>query len=594
MALALLERKFSQPMKYYLNAKALVKPSEESSGTKVCDADFHANYDLLKMFIVRAITPEGIPSLTDFKVALVHLSCTHALHPGVRARGGKQVVKDWSAEQGGKFRAILAQLARVTRRTLDAKSKRTKVLKNLFAAKMGWTDDNGELLDVVEEIWPGFQDAPAAAAAAAVIMMMERQMMKPRVIMLEPQKMKPHVMMQDLERELHRLMSQRDLEMDEAMEDDGSFKGPEDVPRPDEILDEEAMFELECWDEERSMIPTPRELPSTPAVADSPEEKLDHGSSSANGSAAGFKDRAPLLPDRCDIPPELLDMLDDDKTCDLNGTRDKQRCIKAVQKQAMEGPGPRAKAAMNAKMTEQTPSPKLGKSAEPVSDPMQKARRGRKPKRAAEPKEKEQAKAMPSASVEAEPKEKDQTKAMPSSGVEAEPKENDDQTKAMPSAVEAEPKSKKRKPNPGPKPKAKAESKAKAKAEAKGKAKASKAALTEEQKEQESVKRQQTADENTQLIRTHADELPDLSFTVWPPRGKEDMPEINPITVWELAKFIAGWLGDVDPLDEGDRDLPAKKVRKTTSLGWLGARTKTLSVDDTCPWLETYGGHVIV
>ena len=35
---------------------------------EVCDADFHANYDLLKIFIVRAITPEGIPSFTDFKV----------------------------------------------------------------------------------------------------------------------------------------------------------------------------------------------------------------------------------------------------------------------------------------------------------------------------------------------------------------------------------------------------------------------------------------------------------------------------------------------------------------------------------------------
>ena len=51
------------------------------------------------------------------------------------------------------------------------------------------------------------------------------------------------------------------------------------------------------------------------------------------GIRASSEDRAPLLPDRSDIPPELLEMMDDDTTRDLNGTRDKQRAIKAVQKQ---------------------------------------------------------------------------------------------------------------------------------------------------------------------------------------------------------------------------------------------------------------------
>eukprot|EP00439_Symbiodinium_sp_Y106_P086970 s62_g37.t1 len=156
---------------------------------------------------------------------------------------------------------------------------------------------------------------------------------------------------------------------------------------------------------------------------------------------------------------------------------------------------------MKGKATEslQTPSPKVGKD-EPTSDPLQKVRRGRKPnaKRAAEAekKEHEQEEPMPS-DAKANPKENEQVKAMPSADVEAKPSE------------ESEPK--KRKTKPGPKPKAKAEGKAKAKA----KARTSKPPMTEEQKAGEALRRQQTADQNAQLIRMHADSLPDLQ----PPVG---------------------------------------------------------------------------
>lgn len=34
---------------------------------EVGEADFHENYELLKIFIVRAVGPSGIPNLTDFK-----------------------------------------------------------------------------------------------------------------------------------------------------------------------------------------------------------------------------------------------------------------------------------------------------------------------------------------------------------------------------------------------------------------------------------------------------------------------------------------------------------------------------------------------
>ncbi|CAE7238654.1 F5 [Symbiodinium sp. CCMP2456] len=111
--------------------------------------------------------------------------------------------------------------------------------------------------------------------------------------------------------------------------------------------------------------------------------------------------------------------------------------------------------------------------------------------------------------------------------------------------------------------------------------------MTPEQLAQQAAsmeKSQAVADKNLIVIRSLAGKHPELqpqvgftakSFTVWPPRGEVDNPEINPITVkvdkkkgstvswlkhggasraWALATFLAGWIGDVDPL-ESENDV---------------------------------------
>ena len=50
---------------------------------QVGDADLHENYALLKMYIVRALTPDGIANLGDHKVAeLATGFCLRFLCPG--------------------------------------------------------------------------------------------------------------------------------------------------------------------------------------------------------------------------------------------------------------------------------------------------------------------------------------------------------------------------------------------------------------------------------------------------------------------------------------------------------------------------------
>ncbi|CAE7242726.1 unnamed protein product [Symbiodinium sp. KB8] len=63
--------------------------------SQACDQEFSLNFQLLKRYIIRVFHPDApIPSLADHKVAVIHVSCTYGLHPEVRKRGGKTIVKD--------------------------------------------------------------------------------------------------------------------------------------------------------------------------------------------------------------------------------------------------------------------------------------------------------------------------------------------------------------------------------------------------------------------------------------------------------------------------------------------------------------------
>ncbi|OLP96134.1 Halomucin [Symbiodinium microadriaticum] len=153
-----------QPMKYFLTEKAekiamamqyfiekhlcietvrqdhSIVDFTNSAAGKAMDTEFGLNFNLLKLYIVNVMSPDGLPNLSDHRVALTHISCTYNLHPEVRRRGGKAVVKEWANGEGGRL---------------------------LFALKMGWIepDNENEEDDLINED-PG-DDAEEEDSAAA-------------------------------------------------------------------------------------------------------------------------------------------------------------------------------------------------------------------------------------------------------------------------------------------------------------------------------------------------------------------------------------------------------------------------------------------
>ncbi|CAE7897870.1 unnamed protein product [Symbiodinium necroappetens] len=132
------------------------KKVEEIRLDDACDQEFSLNYKLLQRYIIRVIHP----------VAFIHISCTYGLHPDVRKRGGKTVVKEWAQNEGSQLRLLAASLHRVTKR-----NKRTAILKMLYAIRMGWAtpdeledgdNDGAAAIPVDEE--PGEGDLSDGAA----------------------------------------------------------------------------------------------------------------------------------------------------------------------------------------------------------------------------------------------------------------------------------------------------------------------------------------------------------------------------------------------------------------------------------------------
>ncbi|CAE7426338.1 unnamed protein product [Symbiodinium microadriaticum] len=249
--MAVVQREFSQPMKYFLTEAAErvangVRPFLEANleaikadpahglvldapagaeSKKAGDAALIRNYVFLKTFVAASIAPDmGIPNLGDFK--------------------------DWSYQEGAKLRQLLANLQRVTRRTVHAKSRKTQILKKLFAIKMGWLSE---------------EDSIAEDASEA-----ENDEEEPEDMALEDgsaeerdegensgsDDIRPRNLEADLETSMHRLLSSQSLSrdgqpldvprpMEELLEDLEEFAGPEDVPHPSEILGEEELAELE-------------------------------------------------------------------------------------------------------------------------------------------------------------------------------------------------------------------------------------------------------------------------------------------------------------------------------------------------------------
>ncbi|CAE7852795.1 unnamed protein product [Symbiodinium microadriaticum] len=91
----------------------------------VVDADFSANYDLLKIFIANSIEPDvGIPMLSDFR--------------------------DWAYSEAGRLR-----------------SRKTAVLKKLFARKMQWVTEDGDWVDRIIDPEAGADEPEGAPSDGA-------------------------------------------------------------------------------------------------------------------------------------------------------------------------------------------------------------------------------------------------------------------------------------------------------------------------------------------------------------------------------------------------------------------------------------------
>ncbi|CAE7780234.1 unnamed protein product [Symbiodinium sp. CCMP2592] len=561
-------------------AKQLVRESDEekNGSSKVSDADFIANFDLLKIFIATSINPEfGIPVLSDFRVALVHLSCVHKLHPEVRKRG-LGLWRSWTAT-----RAVVG-------------ARKTAILKKMFARQMQWVTEDGDWVDRIEADVGHDPDGAAAAPES------------------EPDNDTSPADEIELDNEMHRLLSSqsiskdgediRDLSVEAMLKEmdisDDDFAGPEDVPHPSEVFTPKELEDFEKEVPQPSEGITPGELEDFEKEA----EDLKDEKENASGAAMGWKDRdrKALVPN--DLPDELLELLKPQNAdeIDANSTLTKQREIKHTAKAEAAA----AKASLNsticihdryhdleysflfatastvqvsgkgkgrgkgkkglkrkateAELKEVSTPPPTEKEA-PASDPLQKKSRGRRGNK--------QAKAAAKEFADDE-KHEDAAEEVADDEKQGDAAEEvaDDEKQDV---AAAEGVANDEKQDVAKKPVKTRRGRRSGKN------------LTPEQLEAKRVameKSQAVADKNLVTIRAMANQHPELqpqlgftakSFTVCPPRGEEDFPEINPITVnidkkkgstvswlkhggasraWLLATFLAGWHGDVDPLDE--------------------------------------------
>ncbi|CAE7887333.1 F5 [Symbiodinium sp. KB8] len=342
--MAVVQREFSQPMKYFLTEAAErvangVRPFLEANleaikadpahglvldapagaeskkvGCEAGDAALIRNYVFLKTFVAASIAPDmGIPNLGDFK--------------------------DWSYQEGAKLRQLLANLQRVTRRTVHAKSRKTQILKKLFAIKMGWLSE---------------EDSIAEDASEA-----ENDEEEPEDMALEDgsaeerdegensgsDDIRPRNLEADLETSMHRLLSSQSLSrdgqpldvprpMEELLEDLEEFAGPEDVPHPSEILGEEELAELELEESVgRDDVKDPLELlldaemKQAELGAAPPDFAEGEQDDDIDGSAAEDEVPQPLVTCAAELPAELRELLEDAGTATRDERKDDQERV---------------------------------------------------------------------------------------------------------------------------------------------------------------------------------------------------------------------------------------------------------------------------
>ncbi|CAE7373376.1 unnamed protein product [Symbiodinium sp. CCMP2592] len=298
-------------------ARGLVRdaPAGSANASKARDAALCRNFYLLKPFIVKSIAPDiGIPNLGDFKVGLVHLSCVYQLHPSVRRRGGKAAVKDWSYQEGAKIRQLLSNLQRVTRRTIHAKSTKTAILKRLFAVKMEWLTEESLAAVEAENPESGSDAEEPEALEDGVSDPEEEEEEEAQEESSETASIQPRNLEGDIPHptEIAGEEELADLESNEE------FAGPEDVPHPMEIVGEEGLAELESQE-----FAGPEDVPSP----------VDMVEGEGLAKLVSKDDRKPLVACAAELPAELRDLLlEDTKVIDANSVLPQQRQIKKAYK----------------------------------------------------------------------------------------------------------------------------------------------------------------------------------------------------------------------------------------------------------------------
>ncbi|CAE7643687.1 unnamed protein product [Symbiodinium sp. CCMP2456] len=322
--------------------------------SKVGEQDILLNFDLLKSYVVHVVSSKGIPTLSDHKVAFTHISSTYSLHPNVRTkRGGKAEVKEWAHLEALKLRSLVGALQRLARRTLDAKMHtKMMILKRLFAVQMLWIRDEPERATVDESEDRGHALVPADEADAEDDSERDTIMLGLSPVPLDD--LEPRSL-EELDMEMHRLICEKTArpEMDDAELEEmlNAACADDEVPDPQSVLTMQQLAELEEMDLERAR-----------------------------------KDRAPLITDRLELPPELQEMLDEDaEISDAiagmgNAVKSMQKDVKAKHRHEMMA----AKVAKGAgkgrkrKETDETPEGPRRELDDSNSNPMQKKPRTRR------------------------------------------------------------------------------------------------------------------------------------------------------------------------------------------------------------------------